>query len=201
MVWGIASPTGFGDYFPGGDYVGWEECLKDYYDSEMSDAEKAEMGMEDRILYSKFSSKFIADKGPLKPHERPTEFRTRETRKSLASLIELSDQLLAVDEMLKGVIEGLEPGVHQFWPIRIVMPTGKEYPVRFYGMVIRQLLDSFSPEQSEEGSWYRREYGLCFVQVSTKQAYGGACPVAGSFQQRSFVARGKAERPGRFPVR
>ena len=43
---------------------------------------------------------------------------------------------------MKRAIENLEPGVHQFqfWPIRIVMPKGREYPVPFYGTVIRRFL-------------------------------------------------------------
>lgn len=173
MVTGITSPSGFGDYSPHGEYVDWDVRLKNYYDHEMSEAEKAEMGMQERILYSKFANKFLDDKGPVKPHEWPMEFRTRVTYPSLASLIMLPDRLLAVDETLKGLIEELEPSVHQFSPLRIVMPKGKEYPQQFYVMVIRQFVDSFSPDRSEEGSWYRREFGLCFVQVSTRQAYEG----------------------------
>lgn len=153
MAWGSVEPGSFGDFFPNGNYVGWKEQLRDYYQNEMSSAEKAEMEMEERILFSKFSGKFTKDRGPLKPQERPTEFRTVATHKSLASLIILNSRLLAVDASLKEVIETLEPGVHQFWPIRITMPKGKEYPVQYYGMVIRRFLDSFLPDQSESGSW------------------------------------------------
>jgi hypothetical protein len=72
----------------------------------------------------------------------------QETRKSLGSLLLLPNRLLAVDATLKEIIEGLEPGVHQFWPLRITMPKGEEYPVRYYGMIIRRFIDSFVPEQS-----------------------------------------------------
>lgn len=173
MAWGSVEPGSFGDFFPNGNYVGWKEQLRDYYQNEMSSAEKAEMEMEERILFSKFSGKFTKDRGPLKPQERPTEFRTVATHKSLASLIILNSRLLAVDASLKEVIETLEPGVHQFWPIRITMPKGKEYPVQYYGMVIRRFLDSFLPDQSESGSWYKAESGLYFVALPKKQLYGG----------------------------
>src|SRR5207245_173725 len=79
----------------------------------------------------------------------PTEYRMRETPKSLASLIQLTDRLLAVDATLKEIIETLEPGVHQFWPIRMPMPRGKDYPVPYYAMIIGRFIDSFVPEQSE----------------------------------------------------
>ncbi|MCP4090608.1 MAG: hypothetical protein GY746_12595, partial [Gammaproteobacteria bacterium] len=51
MVWGMREPGSFGDYFPDGDCVGWDEKLSWYYANEMSDAEKTEMEMQDRILY------------------------------------------------------------------------------------------------------------------------------------------------------
>ena len=138
MVWGIEMPGSFGDFFPDGEYVGYDERLKAYYDNEMSDAEKAAMGMQDRLLLSRFSTKFTADKGPLKPHDCPKEFKTITSYKSLASLIKLNERLPAVDRNLKDSIERLEPGVHQFWPIKITMPKDKEYPVQYYGMVIRR---------------------------------------------------------------
>jgi hypothetical protein len=62
----------------------------------------------------------------------------REARKSLGSLVLLPDRLLAVDATLKEIIEGLEQGVHQFWPLRIIMPKGNELPVPYYGMVIHR---------------------------------------------------------------
>ena len=172
MVWGLVRPSGFGDFFPGGDYVGWNEKLKQYYDNEMSEAEKAEMGISERILYSKFSNKFAKDAGPLKLHECPTEFRTVVTYKSLGSFIKLTNRLMAVDEPLKEIIEALEPDVHQFWPIRITMPKDKEYPVPYYGLVIRRFLDSFVPEQSVKEAW-REMDGSYFVRMPSRQTYSG----------------------------
>jgi len=34
MVWAWVEPGSFGDYFPNGDYVGWEEGIKRYFDEE-----------------------------------------------------------------------------------------------------------------------------------------------------------------------
>ena len=153
MAWGMVAPAGAGDFFPEGNYVGWKEAVKEYYDTKMSVAERASMGMQDGILYSNFAAKFNLDRGPLAPHEQPTEYRIPRRYKSLASMIELVSRLIAVDEPLKNIIESLEPGVHQFWPIRITMPKDEVYPTQYYGLVIRQFFDSFSPDQSSQGSW------------------------------------------------
>jgi hypothetical protein len=172
MVWGIEMPGSFGDFFPGGQYLGYDEGLKAYYNNEMSDEEKAAMGMQDRLLLSPFSAKFKRDKGSLKPHECPQEYRLRETRKALGSLIELSASLIAVDTNLKDIIERLEPGVHQFWPIKITMPKDKEYPVQYYCLVIRCFLESFVPEKSDEGSYQLQGSGY-YSKFPKKQYFNG----------------------------
>ncbi|MCP4082583.1 MAG: hypothetical protein GY743_20320 [Planctomycetaceae bacterium] len=119
----------------------------------MSDAEKTEMEMQDRILYSKFAAKFFRDHGPIKPHEWPDEWQAEKTYNNLGSLVKLAGGPIVVDEALKNLIERLEPGVHQFSPIKITMPKGQEYPKQYYAFVISQFRDSFSPEDSDEGSW------------------------------------------------
>ena len=83
-------------------------------------------------------------------HEAPLTFDIEKTYASLGSLIMLNDRILAVDETLKAIIERLEPGVHQFFPIEIRMPKGEVFPKNYYTLVIGQYLDSYSPENSDE---------------------------------------------------
>lgn len=78
-------------------------------------------------------------------------------------MIKLNERLLAVGGTLKEIIEEFDPGLHQFWPITIIMPKGKEYPTPYCGMVVRRFLDRFRPEHSDQGSWHRAESGLYFV--------------------------------------
>jgi hypothetical protein len=78
------------------------------------------------------------------------------------------DRLLAVDATLKKIIETLEPGVHQFWPIRMTMPKGKDYPVPYYGMIICRFIDSFVPEQSD----VRQSEDVFFAKGPTKKVFG-----------------------------
>lgn len=171
MVWGLVSPGGFGDFYPDGDYVGWEEGIKKYFEEEMSPEQRAAYDNWAVKYQGEVARKFTEDRGPLEAHERPSEFRMTEARKSLGSIIVLIDRLLAVDTPLKELIERLEPGVHQFWPLRMTMPKGKDYPVRYFGLVIRRFIDSFVPEQSaarqvSEGS------DIYFANGATKKDYG-----------------------------
>ena len=36
MVWGLSMPSSFGDFFPQGNYVGWDEELTRYFNEEMT---------------------------------------------------------------------------------------------------------------------------------------------------------------------
>ena len=148
MAWALVEPNGFGELFPYGDQVGWDEQIKRYFDEELSAEQRAAFNNWDVSFRERVSRKFTQNLGPLEPHERPSEFRLGETRKSIGSLILLPNRLLAVDATLKEIIEGLEPGVHQFWPMKISMPKGKEYPVAYFGMIICRFIDSFIPDQS-----------------------------------------------------
>lgn len=84
---------------------------------------------------------------PIEPHEIPQAFRTKSSYSNLASLISLRG-FLAVDQQLKEIIERLEPGVHQFFPIQITMPRERAYPKPYFLLVIGQFLEGFRPEQS-----------------------------------------------------
>jgi hypothetical protein len=88
----------------------------------------------------------------IEPQEVPQSFNTEKSYKTLGSLISLNG-FLAVDDALKAIVKRLEPDVHQFFPIKIRMPRGKVYPTQYYIFVIGQYLDSFSPKDSDEGSW------------------------------------------------
>ena len=153
MVWALIDPSGLGDYFPSGEHLGWREALEAFFQEQMTDEDRERYSGRLTSYIYQVSRKFREDLGLLEPHEMPREFLAATPHKSLSSLIVTEGGLHAVDETLKDLIEGLEPGVHQFWPMRILMPGGKDYPTPYYGMVIRQFFDSFRPEQSVEGSW------------------------------------------------
>jgi len=194
----MENPSGFGEFFLDGDYVGWDEAVKAYYLNEMSEEEKAERGMQEYFDVLGFSEKFTRDMGPMAPYECPTEFAVKHNRvKSFGSLIKLSDRLLAVDEALRDLIEELEPGVHQFWPIKITLPKGDPYPEQYFGLRIGQFLDSFRPGESDDGAWRERN-GWYRVQFPKKQYYAGLAlsrqAIAASHLWREKIL----QRPGIF---
>lgn len=170
MVWGLVEPTSYGDFFQGGDFVGWDETLKLYFDRNMSSDEKSLYGDRSAVYEAEVTRKFSEDRGALGPHEMPPEFQLRYARKSLGSLTLLSDRLVVVDEGLKEIIEAADPGVHQFWPLRIVTPKRDAIPMRYFGFVIRRFIDSLIPEQ---GGVHQVSAGsdTYFGDIPTKMGY------------------------------
>jgi len=83
---------------------------------------------------------------------------------------EIANKLLIVHQDLKEMIEELEPGILQFWPVEIVMPRDEVYPETYFGMRIGRFIDSFQPEQSDEGSFHKREL---YYGSDTKKATAG----------------------------
>ncbi|KIC43025.1 hypothetical protein RA27_06820 [Ruegeria sp. ANG-R] len=159
MTWAMVNPPQFGEWSPEpqGGFVGWHDALRKYYETEMSEADKAALNMVDSIDNYIFSRKFVTDMGPVRPEECPRVFETRKFPKKLGSLISLSNRFLAVDEAMKAIIEGLEAGIHQFYPLKITSQKSEDYPKPYFGLVIRQFRDSFRPDDSVEGSWAPNE--------------------------------------------
>ena len=151
MTWAVFYPDGFGKYWPSGDFTDFHDNARHYYENHMSDAEKAAEGMQERILFSKFSGKMTGNHGWVPPMTFPTVYRTRRREKVLASMIQIINTIIAVDEKLKSIIERLEPNVHQFSPLRIEMKDGTAYPGKYFILVVHNHLDTFRPEFSDAG--------------------------------------------------
>jgi hypothetical protein len=131
--------------------------------------------------------------GRAEAHEAPSTFDTEKTYEKLGSLIALNYGILAVDEILKEIIERLEPGMHQFFPIEIKMPKGTVFPKKYYTLVIGQYCDSFSPGQSDRESYisYPNYPGFYNLEESKKGVSGLALSkihMAGShlWRERAF---------------
>ena len=210
MVWGMEIPSTFGDFWPRGGYEGlednWAKRLDAYF-NEGGAEEKAVMSAELRkafLPYSIYVSKKLKSepgskvdgKGfpflPVEPFEVPEFYQAEKISTSLGSLIALNYGILAVDEKLKAIIERLEPGVHQFFPIEIRMPKGKAYPVQYYILLITRYLDSFSRAQSKDGCWrepvpgnltYRGTRKSISGLALSKDAFGGA----NLWRERGFI--------------
>jgi len=182
MVWAMKMAGSFGDYFPDGDYFGWDEKLMDYARNGMSAERRAALKASDSTYSYWIHESFHSEIGVERAHnppvvsplleELPTEFRTVKSYNNLGSLVQLTDRLIAVDEALKEIIETLEPNVHRFWAMSIVMPKGQIYPKTYYGMIIGRFLDSFLPDHSNPDSF---DVGKNYFWVSAdnKKTYAG----------------------------
>lgn len=181
MVWGIKMPSGNGKFSPEGDHGTWKEDIQNYFEQEMSISERANFENWHVDYRKSISRRFIEQGDPIKLHQWPSEFRLAKTYSDLGSLIEFHNGLLGVDQTLKDMIEELECSLHQFSPIKITMPNGVEYPKQYYAMVVSQFHDSFSPADSDHGSWEDNSYDAYWgeriksfnVSIPKKQNYNG----------------------------
>jgi hypothetical protein len=192
MAWGMIDPSNIGDYFPDGYYVGWQEKLKAHWENGISTEVKArfeeEKARERSVAHSGtylafVAYKFVSEHGnqifgfppftPIETHEWPKEFRTVFPCKSLGSLITLHNSMIVVDAALKAIIERVEPEVHTFSLIRIGQ-LGADSPISsYYVLVIGNFRDSFSPENSDKGSFEERRAGHFDMTHKTKKSMAG----------------------------
>jgi hypothetical protein len=178
MVWGMTLPSTFGEFWPDGEFVGWYDGLKAYFREQMPEEQKALFddgnGNGETNYMGYAVQKLVSEAGasggpdyppfsPIEPQEPPPSFTAEKRYTSLGSLIKLNDRILALDDALKTIIERLEPGMHQFFPIDLLMPRGDFFPKAYHVLFIGQYHDSFSPENSKEGSWRKNgDYGYLF---------------------------------------
>nr|WP_298927082.1 DUF1629 domain-containing protein [uncultured Erythrobacter sp.] len=171
MVWGMPQPPLGGKFGPYNDFEGpvdnfgdgWRHRMVKHWVSQ-SDAERQRLQSylsDEEVSYPyTVTKKFTEEWGkiplgerftvtPLEPHE-PFEFITLEKSFSeLASIINLSSGIWAVDAAVKDIFERFEPGIHNYHEIEIRMPRSKIYSGRFYVLIVQQWIDGFAPEKSD----------------------------------------------------
>jgi hypothetical protein len=178
MVWAISMSSTFGEFFPKGDFRGYGEALAAHYKAEVIPGRFGPLGEPLFRFTTEFaldgdgkkiaafstyqrhvSSKFHAEPGvrsahdptwgPIEPHEWPEEFVFEKLYSRPAALIKLTNRMYAVDERLRDILEQLEPGVHRFNPIRMMLPKRVEHPVKHQMIVVGRWLSSFRRDQSD----------------------------------------------------
>lgn len=162
MVWIMSLPSGLGEFWPDGEFeggdkagsVGWSGRLKAFIKDLPVQRQKDLMPTGDLHDYGYFvAQKFksevenivASDLPPITPvldHEAPKTFDTVKTYKRLGDFIMLNSRILAVSEDMKAIIEALDRGAHQFFPIDIVMPRSV-YPKRFFTFVVTNYRNSY----------------------------------------------------------
>jgi hypothetical protein len=189
---GVFWPSGEFEYDPKKKDTGWYDRLERHY---LAQAPEEQLRLYDhRFLndgesnvewgaghYRTYvSSKFRCEFGTKDPllhqlpvnrielHEPPITFDTDKPYASLGSMIKLNDRIVAVDDVIKQIIERLEPGHHQFYPLEITMPNTRRFPGSYYTLVIGQWFSSYLPERSDTSK--KNFAGLFF----SKEAFGNA---------------------------
>ncbi len=179
MVWGVALPSEFNAFSPRGELRGYDEDLAAHYKAERRPGLTPRHPptfvfttdrpyRSDGTAYEAFTTyaldvwiKFSGLWGdpqlrtppllPVQPHEWPKEFVYARDYKTRASILELPRARCAVEEELRVLIERLDPGIHSFHPIRVVLRTGDEHPLKYHCMVVGRWLESFSLGDSDPG--------------------------------------------------
>ena len=169
MVWGMSLPDGFGRFWPSGEFEGWGRGLVSYYMAQPPKVQRALYDgdpdpLECAVDYPLYvSEKFISEIGsrksprpqdppftPIEDHEPPKVFVTKAKCNDLGSLISLNDRIIAVDDAMKSLIEQFEPGIHQFFPLEIMMPRKNRFPRTYFTICIGKYFDSFVKSASDD---------------------------------------------------
>jgi hypothetical protein len=168
MVWTMSTSVTFGQFFPSGDFIGWDDTLQKHFEEVMLPEQRALFNDRHSSYALYVSQKFEYECGrtyfpefpiltPIENHEAPKIFKVERRYILLGSLMFVGG-CLVVDEVLKDIIETFDPGVHQYFPISIVAPNGEAYPRSYFILVIRRYLESFLREKSSSDAW-RLDYG------------------------------------------
>lgn len=201
MVWAVRFPSEANEFFPRGEFSDFRGALAAHYKAErrpgltpkhppvyVFTSERPLDG--DGIPYRGFpdytldvSDKFHSEIGvrrphhppldPIQPHEWPAGFVYDRAYKREAALVKFTNRMYAVVEPLREIIERLEPGVHQFNPIRVLLPKGVEHPVPHYMMVVGRWLNAFRLEESDPGCVDTSDGGTPWISGAAKKEYAG----------------------------
>jgi hypothetical protein len=85
----------------------------------------------------------------LDPLEMPEALKLEKRRKSLPDTFRADNAIVICSERINAVLEELDPGVHQFFPIRILQPDGKPVEGRHYILNVHHSLDTIVDELTE----------------------------------------------------
>lgn len=206
LVWAIRISTEFNEFSPQGYYRGYKEALAAHYDAEPRPGltpkhppvfvfkDKREVD-GDGVPYRTFtdyaydvSEKFHAEQGvrrphhppldPVQPHEWPAEYVYKRAYKRDAAIVKFPNRSYAVTEPLRNIIERLEPGVHQFNPIRVLLPKGVEHPIQHHMMVVGRWLNAFRLEESDPSCLRDADTVSPAVYLDDKRSFAGVAMAA-----------------------
>ena len=152
MAWCLNFHTDFGRFFPVGHYVQWKESLQVHFSQSLSEDERASFENRFAVYFATIIRKLTSNADDILENEWPSEYQLERNYKQLGSILVGGQGLLFVTADVKIIVENLEPNVHQFRPIRIIDKSGEVVDGNYHVLAIKQYLDIFDPEASDDGS-------------------------------------------------
>ena len=148
MAYGFDTPASFGKFFPDCEMPGYWEHLQKRF------AEQSAKGEATHRFFTEFESDFIRDyhRGTERIAEdlMPRDLVLVRPYKALGDIIAIG-MGIAVTARVRALIEELEPGRHQFLPIRITQPSGETYPAEYFTLRVLTVLDAWDREEKRPG--------------------------------------------------
>lgn len=101
----------------------------------------------------------------------PKEFILAKPYQALGDLVTLGLGY-AVTVRLRSLIEELEPGRHQFTPVKLLLRSGEVYSTDYCSIRILTVLDAFDKDNSDPTCWKRSLQALKIASPRSEHAHG-----------------------------
>lgn len=153
MTWILVHQASFGPFFPEGTFSDSDDKFRAEFERTVTLAPDQHPDRTFLDFRSANRVNFGRPTAPARPFQMVDTFQLQRPVKELADILQTSNKLTAVSEAAKDIIERLEPGTHQFWPITFLTKRGEvANSTPYFAMLVLQSRDAMRPEASAEGS-------------------------------------------------
>lgn len=153
MTWILIHQSGFGPYFPDGEFTDRNEKMKDEFDRVATEDMKANYDGAFHSFRSSNRIHFDRAKAPAKPFQQVKRFQLDSPQKQLADVLKVTNRLTVVSAAVMEIVRAAEPDAVQFWPVDILTKRGEPASeTNYFAMLVMNMRDGFRPDASGEGS-------------------------------------------------
>jgi len=128
---------------------------------------------------------------PLSDDQVPKRIEISELKKTseLPDSFRVREGLNIVSNELKSLIEEFDPGLHQFFPVEISLPAGREPETRYYIIIVTESKATIIPEMSKvSGPRHGKNYSIPVSE--TKTVFSSECQTgANIWREEGFRGR------------
>lgn len=169
MAYGFDTPSTFGRFWP---------------DFEFPDHDAAVAALFERLkTRNEMEHKFLQDFGQSISYEfhygsksileelQPRVLQLEKSYKALGDIFNIGYGL-AISSEVRALVEELEPGRHQTWPLEVLQPSGEPYSKDYHFLRIRSRLDAWNKEKSDPAC-YKKTGHLYKIKGLPERSAGG----------------------------